>query len=96
MASGVGTATLAWGAFPGSNESSVAVTGQTGITAGSHVEAWYMAETLGGKTANDHSYMAALSELSCGNIVAGTGFTIYGRSIEKLQGSFTVHWVWST
>jgi hypothetical protein len=96
MASGVGTATINWGAFPGANEASVTVTGQTGITGTSHAEAWYMSEVLGSKTANDHAYMATLSELSCGNIVAGTGFTIYGRSTEKLQGSFTVHWVWST
>lgn len=96
MASGVGTATLDWGSFPGTNEVSIAVTGQAGITSGAHVEAYYMAEVLGGKSANDHSYMAALSELSCGNIVAGTGFTIYGRSIYKLQDAFTVHWVWST
>lgn len=96
MASGVGSATLDWGSFPGSNEASVTVTGQTDITADAHVEAMYMAEALSSKTANDHAYIALLSELTCGGIVAGTGFTIYGRSLEKLQGSFTVHWVWST
>jgi hypothetical protein len=96
MASGVGIATLNWGSFPGSNEASVDVTGQTGITAASHVEAWYMAEVLSDKTASDHAYMATLSELSCGNISDGVGFTIYGRSVEKLQGSFTVLWVWCT
>ena len=96
MATGVGTATLNWGAHPGASEASVTVTGQTGITTGSHVEAWYMEEVLGAKTASDHGYMALLSSLSCGNIVAGTSFTIYGKSEYKLQGSFTVHWVWST
>lgn len=95
MANGVGSTTIDWGVFPGSNEASVVVTGQTEISADAHIEAWYMSEVLGSKTANDHSYMSTLSSLACGNIVAGDSFTIYGRSTEKLQGSFTVHWVWS-
>ena len=96
MASGIGSATLAWGGHPGSNEASVTITGQADITSAALCEAMYMAVVLGDKTANDHSYIAALSELTCGNIVDGVGFTIYGRSFEKLEGSFTVKWVWST
>ncbi len=96
MASGVGTATIDWGAFPGSNEASIAVTAQADIVAGAHCEAMYMYDVLGDKTANDHRYIDALSDLTCGTIVDGVGFTIYGTSTEKLQGAFTVHWVWST
>lgn len=95
MATGVGTATIDWGSFPGANEASVAVTGQGGITTTSHVEAWYMEETLGAKTAADHGYAAMITSLSCGDISNGVGFTIYGKSPEKLQGAFTIHWVWS-
>ena len=90
-----GTTTIAFGASPGVNEASVAVTGQASIVAGSLVEAFVMEEVLGTKTANDHGYMNLVVRLTCGTIVAATGFTIYAKSTEKMTGSFTVKWVWN-
>ena len=96
MANGVGTATIDFGAFPGANEAAVAVTGQTGISATSKAEAFIMADdTTADHTAGDHRYAAALMGLTCGTPTAGTGFTIYARSTEKLQGTFALRWVWS-
>ena len=96
MASGVGVAELDFGAFPGSNETSVAITGQTEITSGSSAESWIMADdTTTDHTASDHKYAHTLMGITCGSVVAGTGFTIYGRSIHKMQGKFAVRWVWS-
>lgn len=96
MANGTGTATIDFGAFPGSNEASVAVTGQTSITATSKAEAFVMGDdTSGTHTANDHRYFSALAGLTCGTPSAGTGFTIYARSTEKLQGTFALRWVWT-
>lgn len=96
MANATGTATIDFGAFPGSNEASVTVTGQTTIGATSKAEAFVMADdTTGTHTASDHRYFAMLAGLSCGTPTAGTGFTIYARSAEKLQGTFTLRWVWS-
>lgn len=96
MATGQGTATIDFGAFPGSNEASIAVTGQTTIAATSKVEAFVMADdTTTDHTASDHRYFAALAGLSCGTPTAGTGFTIYARSAEKLQGTFALRWVWA-
>lgn len=96
MANGTGTATIDFGAFPGSNEASVAVTGQTSITATSKAEAFVMGDdTSGTHTANDHRYFSALVGLTCGTPSAGTGFTIYARSTEKLQGTFALRWVWT-
>lgn len=97
MANALGTATIDFGVFPGSNEASIAVTGQTGITAASKAEAFVMADsTSGTHTANDHRYFAALVGLTCGTPTDGVGFTIYARSAEKLQGTFLLQWVWST
>ena len=97
MATGLGTATIDFGAFPGSNEASIAVTGQTGITAASKAEAFVMADsTSGTHTASDHRYFAALVGLTCGTPTDGVGFTIYARCSEKLQGTFLIQWVWST
>ena len=96
MANAIGTATLDFGASPGSNEASVAVTGQATISATSKAEAWVMADdTSSNHTASDHRYFAALAGLTCGTPVAATGFTIYARSTQKLSGQFTVRWVWS-
>lgn len=96
MASAVGSATIDFGAFPGSNEASVAVTGQTSIATGAKCEAFFMADdTSADYTATDHKYAPTFISLTCGDVSDGVGFTIYGRSHEKMQGEWTVNWVWS-
>lgn len=96
MATGQGTATIDFGAFPGSNEASIAVTGQGSILATSKCESYVMADdTTGDHTAIDHRYFAALMGLTCGTPTLATGFTIYARSTEKLQGTFALRWVWA-
>jgi hypothetical protein len=91
-----GTATLDFGAFPGSSEASVAVTGQASIGVGSKAEAFIMADdTTSDHTASDHRYAAALIGLTCGTPVAATGFTIYARALDNMQGTFAVRWVWA-
>ena len=96
MASGIGIATLNFGADPGSNEAFVVVTGQTSIQASSKVEAWVMGDdTTATHSASDHKYFPAFSSITCGTPTGGTGFTIYARSIYKLTNSFQVRWVWA-
>lgn len=96
MASGLGTATINFGAFPGSNEASVAVTGLTGISATSKAEAYIMGDdTTSDHTAADHRYLPLFVSFTCGTPTAAIGFTIYARCAEKLQGTFTVRYVWS-
>jgi hypothetical protein len=96
MANGTGTATINFGAHPGSNEASVAVTGLTGISATSKADAFVMADdTSASHTASDHRYFESFASLSCGTPTAGTGFTIYARSIEKLTGTWTLRYVWA-
>jgi len=90
-----GTATLDFGSGMGSNEASVAVTGQTGILSTSTVTLTVKNDaTSTSHTANDHSYFLALSSLNSGTPTAGTGFTIKSRSIHKLTGTWTVSWSW--
>ncbi len=95
MANATGTATISFGAFPGSNEASVAVTGQTGISSTSKVEAFIMGDdSTIDHTANDHRYIGLWLSLTCGTPTNGVGFTIYGRSMEQLQGTYQIRWVW--
>jgi hypothetical protein len=94
MPSGIGTATLDFGT--GSNEASVAVTGQTTISATSKADAFVMADdTSSDHTANDHRYFETFAALSCGTPVAATGFTIFARSHQKLTGQWSIRWVWA-
>jgi NADPH:quinone reductase-like Zn-dependent oxidoreductase len=93
---GVGTAVLNFGADPGTDAATVTVTGQTGITAASHVEAWFMADSTAENTADDHSLAQSLVRLTARNIVAGTGFGI-DADVQggQVSGTMKVHWVWN-
>ena len=96
MANGQGTAVIDFGAYPGSNEASVAVTGLSTIGSSSKAEAYIMGDdTSSNHTASDHKYLGLFVTLTCGTPSAGVGFTIYARSYEKMQGQFTVRWVWT-
>jgi hypothetical protein len=81
-----GTATIDFGNFPGASDASFAVTGQTGIASGSIVQAWLRptgTDTSGNLHTADE-YLAESIRLEVGNIVAGTGFTIYGINTSQL------------
>jgi hypothetical protein len=80
MANGTGTATIDFGAHPGSSKA----------------DAFVMADdTSASHTASDHRYFESFASLSCGTPTAGVGFTIYARSIEKLTGTWTLRYVWA-
>ncbi len=90
-----GTALLDFGAFPGASDAAVVVTGQTGIVSGSYVEAWLRPEATADHSADEH-WVEAIKVVA-GNIVAGTGFTIYGITEYKTRryGQWIVAWVWN-
>ena len=78
-----GTTTIDFGAFPGTSDTSVAVTGQAGIVAGSLVEAWIRPVATADHSADEH--MVETLKVFAGNIVAATGFTIYGFNTSQLN-----------
>lgn len=90
-----GTTTIDFGAFPGKSDASVAVVGQAGIVAGSLVEAWPRPVDTADHKADEH--LLHQIEVTAGNIVAGTGFTIYGVSNDKTRsyGVWQLAWVWN-
>ena len=94
-----GTAVLNFGtAYPpatrGSNTASVVVTGQTNITTNAKPQAWMAVSTTADH--NDEEHKLVPINLTCGNIVAGTGFTIYANTEWRLDGTFNVFWCWQT
>jgi hypothetical protein len=94
MPSGVGSAVIDFGPWPGSNEATAVVSGQTGISPTTPVEAWLMAEPAGTHTLQDATYAARFISLTCG-VPSGAGFTIYARSEHKMQGQFAARFVWA-
>lgn len=95
MPSGVGTATIDFGATPAS-EASVAVTGLSEISAGSRAEAWIMARTTADNDANAHKQAAAFFRLVCSEPTDGVGFTITAFCmIGQATGEFSIDYTWS-
>lgn len=95
MASGHGTGTIDFGAWPGNNEASVVITGLTGISGTSKAEPYIMADdTTADHTANDHKYAATFIDFTAGT-PSGTSCTVYGRSEHRMQGTFAIRLVWA-
>lgn len=82
-----GQTTVNFGAFPGSSDTSVAVTGQAGILAGSLVEAWIRPEATADHSADEHVFETI--RVVAGNVVPGTGFTIYALNTNTLNEPLT-------
>ena len=78
-----GTTTVDFGAFPGASDTSVAVTGQAAIVAGSVVSARIRPVATADHSADEH--MAETIEIHAGNIVAATGFTVYALNSSQLN-----------
>jgi hypothetical protein len=90
-----GTAVLNFGATP-VEDTTIVITGQAGIVAGSHAEAFFMKESTADNSVDEHEEAAALCPLVCESIVSGAGFTIRAMPIAMLGlGTFNVRWVWN-
>jgi hypothetical protein len=87
-----GTATLDFGALPGKNDASVAVTGQGTIASGSLVEAWVLPVAGADHTADE--MMVEGLRIYARDIVAGTGFTIYGVHDHGVETFGKDHFAW--
>jgi hypothetical protein len=90
-----GTTTINFGAFPGTTDTSVNVTGQGSILSGSLVEAWVIPTATADHNVGEHIVDPPL--VIAGNVVASTGFTIYAstNNNKRHYGQFTVAWVWN-
>lgn len=82
-----GTTTIDFGVFPGKSDTSVTVTGQATIASGSVVEAWLNCIDSADHTADEHRLEKI--KVTVGNIVPGTGFTIYAHNISEISENTT-------
>ena len=82
-----GQTTVNFGTFPGSSDTTTAITGQTGILVSSLVEAWIRPEATAEHSADEHVFETL--RVMAGNIVAGVGFTIYALNTNTLNEPLT-------
>ena len=90
-----GSTTIDFGTFPGNSYASVAITGQTNITAGTIVDTWVRPVATADHLADEH--IVDPPTVIAADIIAGTGFTIHGFSNNALlhHGLYTVAWRWT-
>jgi hypothetical protein len=89
-----GTTAIDFGAYPGTFDTSVDVTGQTAIVAGSNVQAWLVATATADHSIDEH--WVDPPKITVGNISPGVGFTIYAIANDggRNYGQWTVQWTW--
>ena len=77
----------------GATDTSVAVVGQSAILTTSMLDAWLSAMPSSNNGSDEH--WAEDLEIVAGNLVAGTGFTIYAKCrTGRAFGQFNVQWAW--
>jgi hypothetical protein len=76
-----GTTTVNFGAFPGKTDATATVSGQAGITGTSLVEAWIFPTATADHSVDEH--WVDPPEVFAGNVVAGTGFTVYAVAKKR-------------
>lgn len=95
MPSGIGTATIDFGATPAS-EATVSVTGQAAISATSRAEAFIMSRSTATNTVEDHNFAAVSMRLVCSEPTPSVGFSITAYNlIGYATGEFSIEWTWS-
>lgn len=81
---------------PGSNVSTVTITGQTGLLVTDAIDAWIQGnDTTASHNAYEHKIAGEVIKLAVQNVVAGAGFDIIGLSECRLTGDFKVRWAWA-
>lgn len=71
------TTTIDFGAYPGKAMASVIITGQTGITVNSLIEAFVDIGTTAQHNLDEHKVAPLDFDVSVGDKVVGIGFTIF-------------------
>jgi len=92
LSTGTSLTAIDFGAFPGSPDTSLTITGLPGILATSTIDGWIVAKDTVDHSADEHWVDPPL--VTAGNIVPGVGFTIYAttRDNNRAYGLWSVGW----
>lgn len=87
-----GTATLDFGSTP-IDTATILVSGQSGLTSASFLEAFWMQETTADNGVDEHAEGSSLCPLTC-EFVNSSSFNINAHTLAMLGvGQFKVRWV---
>lgn len=83
-----GTGTVDFGAAPGTNVATVAITGLTTLTTGSNIQLWIAgSDSTASHNAYEHKVILAKEVTMCADaLVAGNGFTATATTNLRLSG----------
>lgn len=88
-----GTATVDFGATPGTNQATVDVVGQASIDATAHVEVWIQgSDSTSDHNAYEHEMVPMTTRIR--NLTPGVGFTIVCTTELRLTATWKLRWVW--
>ena len=90
----IGSATLDFGGSL-TQEGTIDIAGQAGLTTANHVEAFVMSETSVDHTTQDHEMLANFTKFVCSVPVAGTLRILALVNGALTSGRYTVRWVWT-
>ena len=91
-----GIAIIDFGVWPGSSHASGTVTGQTGITVNSQLEAYIYISGTADHSKDEHKLENLTASADPSLIVASTSFVIeiFSRDRQKKYGKYSVGWVY--
>ena len=89
-----GTATINFGAAPGTNIATVTVSGQAGVLSGSNIEPFIMGlDSTADHNAYEHAILQHEIGLCVTAITAGASFVIQAYTQLRLTGTIKCRWV---
>lgn len=88
-----GTASVNFGAAPGSTSANVAVTGLSNLSANAHIQVGIQGtDQSSDHTAFEHGFIKGYLNPFAQDLIAGTGFTIEVHSAIRLTGQLVLRW----
>lgn len=90
-----GVVEVNFGAHPGTDIATVAVTGQTTIAADSKITVWIFPKDTTDHTAEEHLIEDIRVFVPVASIIVGTGFTVHAVAESgRAHGLWNVGWMW--
>ena len=89
-----GVAIIDFGSAPGSNLTSITVSGQSNISSSSIIKAYINKNSTASHNEMEHQIVGLALAITTGDIVVGSSFTIHACTMLRLTGSFKINWEW--
>ena len=82
-----------FGAATQGNSNASVVVSDAGVTAGSLIQVFIMADVTADHNEQEHRMLDLHSDKCADTIVPGVGFTIYCDALMRVRGTFLIHYM---